>query len=647
MPNRLETAASPYLRSHATNPVDWWEWSAEAFAEAERRDVPVLVSIGYSTCHWCHVMARESFSDPVLAAYLNENFVAIKVDREEHAEVDSTYLAAASAFTPNLGWPLNVFVTPAGRAFFAGTYWPPTAVGQHPAFRQVLESVTEAWTARREQVETSGAAIAQALAQSRAVESELVADFAPVIDALAAAEDLEHGGFGDAPKFPVTPVLRFLLDCGARSAEHSPEAAGLADRTLRAMAESALRDPVDGGFFRYSTQADWTDPHYERMLYDNAQLLAAYALADSAKVATGVAEFLRDKLLLPSGAFASGLDSESTVDGKRVEGFYYSLDAASRARVEAPPRDEKILTGWNGLAIEALALAGARHGNPEWIALARGAADFLLAEHVGVGGAGAGQRLVRTSIDGILSDAAATLEDSGMLAQGLLELSIATGEVRYALAARDLIDGALAAGATGSGSSPFGLSGGSDSVLAAQGLSTEADISDGAHPSGLSAMAAAAHTLFALTGDSQYRDAAEASMRLVGQLAAQQPISFGSALTLMSELAAPLRQLVVVTGDETGEASSGDAAGATRGTSDGSAATSAELTSLARTLHRAGGIGVAVSQAQADAFAASGFELFAARTATGGEPTAYLCEEFVCRLPLTDARALEALLSAN
>jgi len=647
MPNRLESAASPYLRSHATNPVNWWEWSGEAFAEAERRDVPVLVSIGYSTCHWCHVMARESFSDPVLAAYLNENFVAIKVDREEHAEVDSTYLAAASAFTPNLGWPLNVFVTPAGRAFFAGTYWPPTAVGQHPAFRQVLESVTDAWLTRREQVEISGGAIAEALARSRAVESELVADFAPVIDALAAAEDLEHGGFGDAPKFPVTPVLRFLLDRGARSAEHSPEAAGLADRTLEAMAESPLRDSVDGGFFRYSTQADWSDPHYERMLYDNAQLLAAYALADSVDTATGIAEFLRDRLLLSTGAFASGLDSESTVDGKRVEGFYYSLDAESRTRVEAPPRDDKILTGWNGLAIEALALAGARHGNAEWIALARGAADFLLAEHVGAGsstGEPAGERLVRTSIDGILSDAAATLEDIGMLAQGLLELSIATGEVRYALAARDLIDGALAAGTAGSGSSPFGLPGGSDSVLAAQGLSTEADISDGAHPSGLSAMAAAAHTLFALTGDSQYRDAAETSMKLVGHLAAQQPVSFGTALTLMSELGAPLRQLVVVTGESA--ADSGDA-GSGGDTSDESANTGGVLTNLARKLHRAGGIGVAVSQAQADAFAASGFELFAARTATNGMPTAYLCEEFVCRLPLTDAAALTALLASG
>jgi uncharacterized protein YyaL (SSP411 family) len=637
MPNRLEAAASPYLKSHATNPVDWWEWSAEAFAEAERRDVPVLVSIGYSTCHWCHVMARESFSDPALAAYLNENFVAIKVDREEHAEVDSTYLAAASAFTPNLGWPLNVFVTPAGRAFFAGTYWPPTGVGHHPAFRHVLESVTEAWANRREQVETSGAAIAQALAQSRGVESELVVDFAPVIDTLAAAEDLEHGGFGGAPKFPVTPVVRFLLDRGARTAEHSPEAARLADRTLDAMAASALRDPVDGGFFRYSTQADWTDPHYERMLYDNAQLLAAYALADRTETATGIAEFLRDKLLLASGAFASGLDSESTVDGKRVEGFYYSLDAASRARVEAPPRDDKILTGWNGLAIEGLALAGARHGNSEWIALARGAADFLLAEHVlaeHVLAEHAGERLVRTSIGGILSDAAATLEDSGMLAQGLLELSIATGEVGYALAARDLVDGALVAGAAGSSSSPFGLPGGTDSVLAAQGLSTEADISDGAHPSGLSAMASASFTLFALTGDAQYRDAAEASMKLVGQLAAQQPISFGTALTLMSELRAPLRQLIVVIGNDDGDAS------------DGSAQAGGEISGLARKLHRAGGIGVVVTQAHAEAFAASGFDLFAGRTARNGAPTAYLCEEFVCRLPLTDVAALSILLQS-
>src|SRR5690242_18015342 len=184
MPNRLADAASPYLRSHASNPVDWQPWGAEAFAEAAARDVPVLVSIGYSTCHWCHVMARESFSDPALAEYLNANLVAVKVDREEHAEVDSTYLAAAAAFTGNLGWPLNVFVTPQGRAFFAGTYWPPTPIEGHPSFRQVLDAVLDAWANRRDEVERNGAAIVEALAQQHPAGGELPADFAKVIAGL-------------------------------------------------------------------------------------------------------------------------------------------------------------------------------------------------------------------------------------------------------------------------------------------------------------------------------------------------------------------------------------------------------------------------------------------------------------------------------
>ena len=193
MPNRLVNAASPYLRSHADNPVDWREWGPDAFAEAVARDVPVLVSIGYSTCHWCHVMARESFSDPEVAAFMNEHFVAIKVDREEHAEVDSTYMAAAAAFTGNLGWPLNVFVTPQGRAFFAGTYFPPTPVQGHPAFRQVLEAVLDAWRDRREEVERNGAAIVEALSQQHAVAGDLPTDFAPVIEGLGSVRAVFGG----------------------------------------------------------------------------------------------------------------------------------------------------------------------------------------------------------------------------------------------------------------------------------------------------------------------------------------------------------------------------------------------------------------------------------------------------------------------
>ena len=586
MPNRLADAASPYLRSHAGNPVDWWQWGPEAFAEAVARDVPVMVSIGYSTCHWCHVMARESFSDTEVAAFMNENFVAIKVDREEHAEVDSTYLAAAAAFTGNLGWPLNVFVTPQGRAFFAGTYWPPVPVQGHPAFRQVLDAVLDAWTQRREEVERNGAAIVDVLAQQKPVPGDLPTDFGPVVATLEGLEDATFGGFGGAPKFPVSPVVRFLVE----------RSAPLAGRTLDAMAASALRDPVDGGFFRYSTQRDWREPHYERMLYDNAQLVAVYALADRPAVAEGVAHWLAT-MQLPSGGFASAQDSESTVDGRRVEGFYYSLDAASRERVERPPVDEKILTGWNGLAIEGLSIAGTVLDRPDWIAVARRAADVLLQQHV------LPDRLVRTSIGGVVSSARATLEDFGMLAAGLLQLSLATGEVRYAAAARALVDDSMAVG------QPFGVPGGADPVLASQGLAVEPDPSDGAHPSGLSAMASAALTLYQLTAHEPYRATARAAMALVAEPAQRQPLSLGAALTVMAALAEPVRQLVVVGGGE--------------------------LAAIARR-HR----GIVVTPEQSRAFAGAGFELFVGRTLEA----AYLCEDFVCRLPVTDPEALLALV---
>ena len=580
MPNTLAHAASPYLRSHASNPVDWQQWGPEAFAEAAARDVPVLVSIGYSTCHWCHVMARESFSDPAIAEYMNANLVAIKVDREEHAEVDSTYLAAAAAFTGNLGWPLNVFVTPQGRAFFAGTYWPPAPVEGHPAFRQVLDAVFDAWANRREEVERNGAAIVEVLGQQHFESGDLPTDFAPVIAELESLEDAAFGGFGGAPKFPVSPVLRFLVERGAP----------LGARTMDAMAASPLRDPVDGGFFRYSTKRDWHDPHYERMLYDNAQLVAVYALAGRAEVAEGVAHWLAT-MQLPGGGFASAQDSESTVDGRRVEGFYYSLDAASRQRVEKPPVDEKVLTGWNGLAIEGLSIAGSALGRPEWIATAQRAADFLLANHVG-------ERLIRASIGGAVSSARATLEDFGMLASGLLQLAMATGEVRYAIAARTLVDDHLA-----------GVGVQADPVLESQGLAVEADPSDGAHPSGLSAMASAQHTLFLLTAHEPYRAAARAAMARVADAAQRHPVSLGAALTVMAALADPVRHLVVVGGGELGE------------------------------FARPRG-GIVVTLAQSRAWAAAGFELFEGRTAEA----AYVCEDFVCRLPVTTVRELAALL---
>lgn len=613
MANALGDAISPYLRAHADNPVDWMPWGEEAFAEAARRHVPVLVSIGYATCHWCHVMARESFADAALADYLNEHFVAVKVDREEHPEVDSSYLLAASAFTRNLGWPLNVFVTPEGRAFFAGTYWPPRPAQGVPSFRQVLESVVDAWLNRREQLESNASDVADAVAAQAALEGAELPDAAALetaVTAIAAQEDTQFGGFGSAPKFPVVPVLDFLLTRGTE------DALGPADRALTAMAGSGLRDPVEGGFFRYATHRDWTEPHYERMLYDNAGLLAAYALLaervpESAPLARaaadGIAGFLFGTMRLPDG-FASAQNSESLVDGVRSEGGYYALDREARSQQPAPELDEKILTAWNGLAIEALAVAGLVLERPEWVSAAAEVAEGILAAHRLPDG-----RLIRASRGGGRSSAPAALDDYGLLARGLLALALATGETSWAVDARRLVD--LCLGADG-----FTAPGGGDPVLAAQGLSLPADPSEGAHPSGLTALAGAARTLFLLGGERRYRDAAESTMERLALLATASPMGFGSALALMSELAAPITQLVVV------------------GEPD------APLARLARRWWSPGALVAVVTDVQAERFAAAGFELFEGRTSIDGEPAAYLCHDFVCRLPVTREGELGRLL---
>ncbi|NEM90783.1 thioredoxin domain-containing protein [Galbitalea soli] len=631
MANRLAEAVSPYLRSHADNPVDWFPWGAEAFAEAARRDVPVLISIGYSTCHWCHVMARESFSDPELAAVLNARFVSIKVDREEHPDVDSSYLSAAAAFTDQLGWPLTVFATPSGRAFFAGSYFPPVAMGDHPAFRDVLDAVWEAWTSRRDEVERSAAQLAAAIVRP-SVESRGPlpgdAEFAAIVAELASYEDDRHSGFGGAPKFPVAPTLLFLLD---REAAGDDTAGGLARRTLHAIAGTgwpdapftALRDRVGGGFFRYATRRDWSEPHYERMLYDNAQLLEAYTRAavrepePFAEIAAGLADYLVEVMQQPGGGFASAQDSESVVDGARVEGDYYALDAVARADQAAPALDEKVVTGWNGLAIGALALAATVQGREDWLRAA-----LRAAERVAEG------ELVRARIAHAVSIARPALEDFGMLATGLLDLAAATGDPRWAERARDLVDATRHAAPDAPARMPFAVPGGADPVLAAQGLALDVDPSEGAYPSGVSALAAAALRLYHLTGESGYRAAAADALGLVAPLAAARPMSFGAALRAMSSLARAPRQLVVVTGDRA-EGGAGDdplALLARRSAADSSLTV------------------VVVTAEQRVGWADAGFGLLADRTSRGGATTAFLCEDFVCRLPVTGADELRALL---
>jgi len=602
--NRLGTSVSPYLRLHADNPVDWREWGPEAFAEARERGVPVLVSVGYATCHWCHVMARESFADPEIGELLRRDFVSVKVDREERPDVDASLMASASAFTQQLGWPLTTFLTPDGHVFFAGTYFPPTPVGQVPAFRQILAAVLDAWTERRHEVDANAAAIATAIRQgavadatARSSEGGAGADpglpsvdaIRAVTDQLSQAEDTTYGGFGGAPKFPSTPLLEFLADAAA---DGDAEADGLLDRSLHAIRASELTD-ADGGVFRYATKRDWSVPHYERMLYDNAGLLAVAG----AEQARGIADFLRDTLRRADGAFVAAQDSESTIDGRRVEGEWYRRPVAERAQLDPPPLDDQVLTGWNGLAIRGLAIAGARHGDPELVALARGAADAVLAAHVRDG-----HVTVRSSTPRGASSAPATVEDVGLLAEGLLELALVTGEVSYATVARSLVDDGLA--------ERFDV----DPVLAAAGTAT-GEQPQTAMRSGTVALASAAATLGALTGDEALRVAAARLIADRARTGTERPLGHADALGVALALQRPSREIVVVTS----------------GTDD-------PMRAVAHRGRRPGTVVATTTPEQARDWAEAGFSLFEGRDVL--DPAAYVCHDRVCELPSRSADAL-------
>lgn len=591
MTNRLAETLSPYLRAHADNPVDWYAWGPEAFAEAQRRDVPMMISIGYSTCHWCHVMARESFSDPAVAAVINAGFVAVKVDREEHPDVDGAYMAAASAFTQNLGWPLTVFATPRGRTFYAGTYWPPEARAPMPAFREVLAAVTEAWTVRRTQAEESADAVADALSRAASTAASDLPSAQQILaaaESIAQREDPVNGGFGGSPKFPVATVLAFLQSPLVR--RDAPDAASAATRALSAMARSALRDE-DGGFFRYATQRDWTVPHYERMLTDNAQLLDIALAAGDHDVARGIADFLLSALRRPNGGFGAAQDSESWIDGRRDEGGFYRRSLPERAGLEPPQVDGKVITGWNGLAIGALARAGARLGEHRLTEAAVTAATAVLQENRDPDG-----RLVRTSLDGAASNAAATASDLALLADGLFALAASTGDVSWALTGRGLLDDALG-----------GVSG--DPHLSEQGIVAAPDQTDGDLPSDAAAVAAAALSAWRLGAGERYRDAAVEIVQRLASRALAQPFAHGALLGVASALIEAPRQVVVVTSSPDGE-----------------------LAAAARAIDA--DVIAVVTPAQATAFSAAGFELFDGRA--GVAERVHDCRGFVCRLPVGD-----------
>jgi hypothetical protein len=581
VPNRLADSSSPYLLQHKDNPVDWWPWCDEAFAAARRRGVPILLSVGYAACHWCHVMAHESFEDDAVAAYLNEHFVSIKVDREERPDVDAVYMEATQAMTGQGGWPMTCILTPDAEPFFCGTYFPPTNRPGMPSFGRLLESVVEAWTTRRDEIEQAGADVVRQLAergQSGAMAGTGVT--VEALDAAAARLSEEHddtrGGFGGAPKFPPSMVLEFLMRHAARTG--SARSRDIAATTCERMARGGMYDQLGGGFARYSVDADWVVPHFEKMLYDNALLARIYAhwwrLTGSPlgrRIAIETCDWMIADLLTEDGGFASSLDADTegeegrfyvwtpdevgstaaAIFGVTEQGTFehgrsvlqlrtdptdiaqYDAERSRllelRSRRVAPGRDDKVVAAWNGLAIAALADVGSMFDRPDLIEAARRCATLLADLHVVDG------RLRRVSRNGAVGEPVGVLEDYGDVAEGLLALHQVTGERRWLDVAGDLLDVALTHFRDPAG-------GFFDTADDAQQLVRRPqDPTDGATPAGLSAVSAALLTGAALTGNGEHRAAAEQAIGSVAALVERFPRFAGwSAAAAEAVVAGPL-----------------------------------------------------------------------------------------------------------
>ncbi len=663
--NRLAEATSPYLLQHADNPVDWWPWGDEALAEAARRDVPVLLSVGYAACHWCHVMAHESFEDDDTAGYLNEHFVCVKVDREERPDVDAVYMAATQAMTGQGGWPMTCALTPQGEPFFAGTYFPPEPRHQMPSFRQVLEAVVAAWQDRREQVARVGAEVVGRLRSvAAAVPGPALgtAELDAAVHALAREHDSREGGFGGAPKFPPAMACEFLLRQAARTG--SPEALAMVSSTLTGMARGGMYDQVGGGFARYSVDARWVVPHFEKMLYDNALLLRVYlhwwrqtAEPLAARVARETADFLLRDLRTPQGGFASSLDA----DTGGVEGATYvwtpqqltevlgdadgewAADllgvtaagtfehgtsvlqlraepdderrwadvrarlAAARATREQPGRDDKVVAAWNGLTVTALAEAGVLLQEPGYMTAAVAAGELLRGVHLDDRG-----RLLRTSRDGSAGPHLGVLEDLGCVAEGFLALLGVTGDPSWLRSAERLLDRALDAFGDGAG-------GFHDTAEDADPLVVRPrDVSDNVTPAGASAIAAALVCAAAVTGSDRHRTAAEQAVASAAGLARQAPRFAGWTLAVAEAMVAGPVQVAVV------------------GASDDPARAALHRAALA--LPSPGAVVVAAEPPSGAGEAE--VPLLTARGLVDGRPAAYLCRGFVCERPVTDAASL-------
>jgi uncharacterized protein len=655
MTNALARETSPYLRQHKDNPVDWLPWGPEAHRRAIELDRPLLVSIGYSACHWCHVMEHESFEDDDTAALMNANFVCVKVDREERPDVDAIYMEAVQNMTGQGGWPLNVFLAPDQTPFYGGTYFPPAPRHGLPSWPQVLEAIAKTWRERRDDAVASGAQLAQRLVGGARLDPTADPIDAATLDHAVAnlrrSYDTRHGGFGPAPKFPSASTIDFLLCRGETQ---------MSLDTLRAMASGGINDQIGGGFARYSVDATWTVPHFEKMLYDNALLARAYlhgwqASGDELLLRTcrETLDFCLRELRGPEGGFYAALDADS----EGVEGRFYvwSLDEirdvlgdvsdeaaayfgatqtgnfdgtnileargpepdpATRLRIRElllerragrvrPGLDDKRLTSWNALIVSALAEAGAALEEPRYLAAATAAADFILGELRDADG-----RLLRTFNAGH-ARLGAYLEDHAFLVEALLTLYEATFDERYFTEARAFADQIIAHFADTERGGFFSTPTDHEALIARR-----KDLEDTPIPSGSSSAALGLLRLAALTGERSYEEAATGALQIVHKIAGDHPNGFGHLLQAIDFKLGPVREVALV-----GE----------------------PLEPFLRVIRGAFRPNLVLAGSRRPS-ETSDVALLEGRIPPDGTAAAYVCEDFACRAPVSTADELAALL---
>jgi uncharacterized protein YyaL (SSP411 family) len=661
--NRLANETSPYLLQHAHNPVDWYPWGEEALSRARAEDRPIFLSIGYSACHWCHVMERETFENPEIAALMNERVVSIKVDREERPDLDDVYMAAVQAMTGSGGWPMSVFLTPDLRPFFGGTYFPPDDRHGMPGFPRVVEAVTDAYRERRGEVVEQARQLAEHVARQLEVPPGRVDPERMQLDRavgrLASTFDAELGGFGGAPKFPAPMALEFLLRAWRRSGD--PATLRMVTLTLDRMADGGIHDQLAGGFARYSTDAAWLVPHFEKMLYDNALLAHCYLEAFRATgtpryadVAADTLGFMIDELQMPGGGFASALDADS----EGTEGAFYvwsheqfdsvltaaGLDAAGRAsvagywdvtpagnwegrsilRVAGPPppaallerarlallaaragrprpgRDEKQLASWNGLAIRALSAGALLLDDERFAAAVTAATGFVRRELLRDG-----DRLWRTSRDAT-SHTPAFCSDYTDLADGLLAAHAALGRPQDLLLARDLMDRAIADFWDEASGTLFDTSSEHSATIA-----RPRSLSDSATPGANSVAADVLQRLALLTGEADYDRRARSILRAIAPALDRQPSVFGRMLSAADRVLGQPSDAIVAAVDPA----------------------AADAVALRRAVARPYAPDLVIASV---AGATEGWPIFSDKLPRDGRPTAYVCRGYACEAPTDD-----------